>query len=352
MFGLTVIQFLFCLLGASIVTVGVVMAFTRSVWWTILSIIGIFVILLALFYPSIRITFNTPPWIGQSAALTEVVVVKQTATPHVPVVESTPVCTDNAAAVANCNQQVIVNADKTPESVVATATLPASTPTATAAPTEIATEPVSSEGGAVITKFQNTLPMGQWTVSYFTGATRMMKDFRFTDFQSGWKEFPNVDWPTGDFLAKNGLEYGQELSDFCQQDQTCDFPVAARSFRTITADYDISGIGSCKEGGTGIGCALIITNVGDVTASFRNQMVDTGHTITGLYWNGDELDQAISAWASHIVYRMVGVMTSMPANPGANCSVPNGCKGVNIRFAIISGNELLVLGETIVNPTQ
>lgn len=234
----------------------------------------------------------------------------------------------------------------------------------TVAPTAESTEEVSGDtdvvestevdpdltGGAIVTNVQGTQKFGQWKVQYFTGATTLMKDFQYTDFVSGWEKFPNEDWSAGNFLAKNGLEYGQELSDFCQQDKTCDFPVAARSFRTITADYDIAGIRECHEAGTGIGCAIIIVNMGDVTASFRDQMIDTGHTITGLYWNGDEIDQAISAWASHVVYRMVGVPSPVPANPGANCSVPNGCKGVDITFAIISGNELLVLGNSIVQP--
>lgn len=235
----------------------------------------------------------------------------------------------------------------------ALAAAPTNQPTQVSAPDNVpATSAESSTGNKVLAKQQSESAVGQWKVKYFTGATQLMRDFVFTDFVSGWKEFPNVDWPAGKFLAKDGLEYGQELSDFCQQDKKCDFPVAARSFRTITADYNISNIGECHEGGTRIGCALIIVNMGDVTASFRDQMVDTGHTITGLYWNGDEVDQAISAWASHIVYRMVNVPDNNPANPGANCSVPNGCQGVNIRFAIISGNEPLVIGESVVNPTK
>lgn len=224
--------------------------------------------------------------------------------------------------------------------------------TATSEPKEVVvntSEKVTSEG-AVATAVQNTKAMGQWTIKYFEGATTLMKSFKFSDYIAGWKEFPNVDWEAGNFQAENGLEYGQELSDFCQQDKTCDFPVAARSFRTITADYNIAGIGECHEGDTGIGCAIILVNMGDVTASFRNQMVDTGHTITGLYWNGDEIDQAISAWSSHVIYRMVGVRDNSPANPGSNCSVWNGCKGVNLRFVILSGNELLVLGESVINP--
>lgn len=252
---------------------------------------------------------------------------------------------DPATLLANPAFKAAVDQAVAAQVAQALVSAPAAPSTSSAEPAKVV---VDATGGAVVTKLQNTQDMGQWKVQYFTGATALMKGFQFTDFVPGWKEFPNVDWPAGKFLAKNGLEYGQELSDFCQQDQTCDFPVAARSYRTITADYNVSGIGECHEAGTGIGCALIIVNMGDVTASFRKQMVDTGHTITGLYWNGDEIDQAVSAWASHVVYRMVGVPGGNPANPGANCSVPTGCKGVNITFAVTSGNELLVLGNAVV----
>ena len=187
---------------------------------------------------------------------------------------------------------------------------------------------------------------GTWDVQYYTGATQLMKDFVFTAPDKTWEQFPNVDYRN--FQAKNGLEYGQELSVFCQQDVYCDFPVAARSYRSITADYKVEGLGECHENGTGIGCAALLFNVGDVTASFRDQSVDTGHTITGLYWNGNENDQAISALASHLAYRMIGIPTGNPANPGANCSIPSGCKGVDITFGIFSGNELLVRGHTVV----
>ncbi len=204
--------------------------------------------------------------------------------------------------------------------------------------------------GAVVTQLQNTQEMGQWKIQYYTGATDLMKGFVFTDFVPGWKAFPNEDWPAGNFLSKNGLEFGQQLSDFCQQDQTCDFPVAARSYRSITGDYNISGIGECHEAGTGIGCGVIIVNVGDVMAEYRNQMVDSGYTVTGLYWNGNELDQAISAWASHVAYRMIGIPSSNPADPGSNCSVPTGCKGDDLTFAVTSGLELLMLGHAVVQP--
>ena len=213
----------------------------------------------------------------------------------------------------------------------------------------MASEPEAGDG-AVVTALQSTDQMGAWEIQYFSGATQMMKDWVFSSPDSSWAEFPNVDWPAGGFVAARGLEYGQELSDFCQQDQRCDFPVAARSYRSITADYLIDGVGECEEGGTGIGCAVILVNVGDVTASFRGQRVDTGHTITGLYWHGDFLNEAISALASHLAYRMVGVPSGNPASPGANCSVPTGCTGVDITFVVLSGNELLLRGHTVVRP--
>lgn len=232
------------------------------------------------------------------------------------------------------------------ESVVAT-----NTPVSVAsAPVAMSSATATSQGQrAVVTTVQDTKQRGKWEIQYYTGATQLMRDFVFTDPDKTWAEFPNVDWPKGGFLAKNGLEYGQELSSYCQQDERCDVVVAARSFRSVTGDYEVDGIGNCEEGGTGIGCALLLFNVGDVSAMLRDQSVDTGHTVTGLYWNGDELDQAVSALASHISYRMIGIPSGNPANPGANCSVPTGCKGVDLVFAILSGNELLVRGHALVD---
>jgi len=207
-----------------------------------------------------------------------------------------------------------------------------------------------TDGSAVVTTLQTTQTTQGWELEYFTGATQLMKDFKFTTPDPTWKEFPNVDWPKGNFLAKNGLEYGKYIDEYCQQAETCDIVIPARSYRYITGDYNIAGIGECTEGGTGIGCSALLFNMGDVTASLEDQHVDAGFSVTGLYWNGDEVDQAISALASHVVYRMVGPVKNMPANPGANCSVPEGCNGVDIVFAILSGNELLVRGHTIVEP--
>lgn len=220
--------------------------------------------------------------------------------------------------------------------------------TVTSTVTISATTPVSGTGAVVVTTLQDSKHMGTWEIEYFTGATAQMRGFVFTDPDKTWEKFPNVDWPARKFLAKNGLEYGKAIDEFCQQSETCDIVVPARSYRYITGDYNVSGIGQCSEGGTGIGCALILVNMGDVSASFEDQSVDAGFSVTGLYWNGDEVDQGISALASHLAYRMIGVPKGNPASPGGNCSNPQGCKGLNEVFAIISGNELLVRGETTV----
>lgn len=222
----------------------------------------------------------------------------------------------------------------------ATTALP---PVATAAPKEPVSTRVPSSAGS---KAAST---GMWKVTFFPGATDLMKDFVFTDPDPTWEKFPNEDWPQGNFKASNGLEYGQWLSAFCQQDQRCDFNVAARSYRYFSGDWAIDGLGACKAGSDRIGCALAVFNVGDVTAMWRNAHLDYGFTVTGLYWNGDENDQAISALMSWAAYRMIGPVKDMPANPGANCSVPEGCLGVHETFIITSGNQVLVKGVTTVS---
>lgn len=226
--------------------------------------------------------------------------------------------------------------------------VPMPTGAASASPVSASTTPGASVSGksVVVTTLQDTRQMGTWNIRYYTGATQLMKDFLFVDPDKTWAEFPNVNWSPAGFVSKNGVEYGKYIDTYCQQGQTCDIIVPARSYRLITGDYDIAGVGKCEEA-TGIGCAVMLFNVGDVTAALRDQRVDAGFTVTGLYWNGDENDQAISALASHTAYRMIGVPKGNPANPGANCSVPTGCTGVNITFGILSGNELLVLGQTI-----
>lgn len=223
-----------------------------------------------------------------------------------------------------------------------------------AASTEVPTIVATEEATATVTEEKVTT--GDWNVEIFAGATDQMKGWveALKNLEPvKWPEFPNVDNLEADFVSANGLEYGMDESVYCQQGQTCDIPVPARHYRIITADYDIPGIDACTGSEAGQGCGIMIINVGEVTANFRDSMVDTGFTVFGRYWNGDKLPEAINGGLSHVANNMLNLDSTLnpekSVNAGANCSVVDGCKSVRLAFAIISGNELLVKGVTTVN---
>lgn len=219
-------------------------------------------------------------------------------------------------------------------------------------PTAKATQTIAPEATAT----EEKVKVENWNIETFAGVTDQMKEWvgalKNLD-PVKWPEFPNVDNSEANFVAANGLEYGMDESIYCQQDQTCDIPVAARHYRIITADYNISGIDSCTGSEAGQGCAIMIINVGEVTANFRDSIIDTGFTVTGRYWNGDKLPEAINGGLSHVANNMLNLDSTLnpykSVNAGANCSVVDGCKSVRLAFVIISGNELLVRGVTTVN---
>jgi len=238
-------------------------------------------------------------------------------------------------------------------------------PQGPAAPTlalPIATQPVPTATSAVeptATTSQNTpgsepvgqLVIGKWKISYFDGVTVQMKSWTFKDLDPKlWPVFPNVD--NAGYPAANGVEYGMAESVFCQQDQRCDFEVAARHYRLFTGDYKIEGVGECHTH-DGIGCAIAVFNVGDVTAFWASQEMHDGFTVTGRYWNGDVLPHAVWALLSNAVSNMLNLNSPLNqnggTNAGANCSVPDGCVGVDVTFVITSGNQVLVTGHTTIN---
>jgi hypothetical protein len=232
------------------------------------------------------------------------------------------------------------------------ATIDALSTTVTQEATAIATQTVIPEK----TTTGENVVVGNWDVETFAGATDQMKGWieALKNLEPvKWPEFPNVDNPQVGFVAADGLEYGMDESIYCQHDQTCDVPVAARHYRIITADYNIPGIDACTGSVEGNGCGIMIINVGEVTANFRNSMVDTGFTVTGRFWNGDKLPEAINGGLSHVGNNMLNLDSTLnpekSVNAGANCSVVDGCKSVRLAFAIVSGNELLVKGVTTIN---
>lgn len=188
--------------------------------------------------------------------------------------------------------------------------------------------------------------VGSWEIQYFAGATSEMKQWDFPSlFPAVWPEFPNVD--NGQYPASQGLEYGEDLSVFCQQSELCDFIVPARHYRLYTGDYKFDSVGECFGEGKK-GCALAVFNVGEVTASFEDQWMDAGFTVAGRYWDGNYLSQAIWALLSHASSNMLNMDSdlnpSVITNAGANCSVVPGCESVENTFVITSGNQILMIG--------
>lgn len=180
-----------------------------------------------------------------------------------------------------------------------------------------------------------------------------------------WKVFPNVPNPdVPDFRVVNGsqvpdgLEYGQDLSPFCEQDQRCDFEVGARQYRYISGDYQFLNT-SCK-GDEKTGCMLILINEGGQSYTFRDQSVDNGFTVTGRYWNGDALEWGIWGLVSNGSANMLNMPTlahpgeslnfGTGTNAGANCGVPNACGAVRVQIVVTTGDAVKAVLTTTVTP--
>lgn len=219
-------------------------------------------------------------------------------------------------------------------------------------------EPRAISGGSVLGQMTDELSQGGWEVTFYEGATDQMHGW-FESLKdpdpANWPDYPNVDNPRVDFVAANGLEYGLDERNYCPND-ICDVLVPARGYNLMTADYDLE-FASCYAK-DGVGCGIVVFNVGDVTANFEDVMVDNGFSVDGRYWNGDELHQAIWGVVSHMSANMLNYATNGTGgdtmndpdrtNAGANCSVPQGCAGVLWRVVVTSGNQVLAIAETTV----
>ena len=219
---------------------------------------------------------------------------------------------------------------------------------------------------------------GDWTLTWLAGADLDRGDgttFRQDAVKWTWRKiapelwptFPNVpnplvpefrvvacaDDPTKQCVP-DGLEYANQESNFCQQlaGEACRVPVAAESYLYYSGDYNIPGVGSCSENGTGIGCMLVIVNVGRVTSDYTG-VFSQGFRLHARYFNGNALDMAIWALTSEGANKMLNLNSKLNPqgiqNAGANCSVPEGCKGVHVQVQFTSGNEPLLNLTTTVN---
>lgn len=193
--------------------------------------------------------------------------------------------------------------------------------------------------------------VSNWKIVYYNGATSAMRNWKFPNLAPAiWPEFPNVD--NGKYKASElGVEYGEDLDVFCQQDNRCNFVVAALHYREYTGDYDFEGIQCLSDKKQG--CALAVFNVGNETAIFENETFYSGFTVTGRYWDGNFLPEAIWALLSHASNNMLNMDSKLNptkiTNAGANCGVPEGCPSVKATFIVVSGKEILLVGTSTVS---
>ncbi len=174
-----------------------------------------------------------------------------------------------------------------------------------------------------------------------------------------WPTYPNVDNPKVGFSKHNGLEFGQDIAPFCEQDSRCDFIVPAREYRLITGDYKFLDL-SCQGGKERKGCLLMIINVSDESYTWRDQVADNGYTVMGRYWNGDVLEQGVWGLVSHASANMLNLPTSAHpgeslnfgsngTNAGANCGNPAGCNTVDATVVVAAGSGILAVLHTVVH---
>lgn len=193
------------------------------------------------------------------------------------------------------------------ETALAQSTMPAATQIATATSGLVATglpEAISSNGWEITEiDVQNDPVVVAWLLKVQAPAPEL------------WPTFPNVVNPlVPDFQVANGVEYGQDISPFCEQDQRCDWVVPAWSYRLISGDYKFTSPKfnySCVnvEGQPRKGCLIVLFNVMNESYTWRDQSVDNGFTVVGRYWNGDQLQWAVWGLTSHAAANMLNFPT-------------------------------------------
>jgi len=222
-----------------------------------------------------------------------------------------------------------------------------------------ATQSVTVIEGPLVTTTQvnsSTMPItattvmtqGVWTISYFPGATQEMRGWKFQDpSPRDWPKFPNVTNTVASkvYPASWMLEYGVDKDSVCSS-VGCFFVVPAGEYRLYSGDYSIPGIDEWQAHDD-TGSAIMFVNVGDATAEWE-VLMKRGFTYRGRYWHGGHLDSAIWAGMSHVAYRMLN-LSGDATNAGANCSNRGGCPKVRLTFVIISGNEVLMKGTSVVS---
>lgn len=199
-----------------------------------------------------------------------------------------------------------------------------------------------------------------------------------------WPTFPNVPNPLvpdfrteecrlsldtnaapGAMCVPDGMYYGLDERGVFQND-VGDAVIQARGYLDVSGDFDW-GFVSHKAADDKRGSALLVINVGNVSANFEDVHIDNGFSVEGRYFNGETLWWGIWGLTSHRTAAMLNYPVEIPnpdgegrrilnagdspddVNAGANCSVPEGCKGVHYTVVITSGNHVLLIATTTVD---
>jgi len=241
-------------------------------------------------------------------------------------------------------------------SVTATTTV-VSAVVATATPNPLLGEVGSSEATAASSYNWAATQPNQWYIETFPSTNPFIEGWRRELIahpvdHTLWPTAPNmpnplvpafrvVEGPNGPEVP-DGMEWGQDLIRYCQQDTRCDATFATGHTTLYTGDFDTPAFSESCFATPGEGCILIVANTGNVTTTFEDQHFYRGYLMEGEFFNGAE-PFWISLWglASHASGNMINADTSLntsdSTNAGANCSVREGCNTVRITIVGISG---------------
>lgn len=236
----------------------------------------------------------------------------------------------------------------------------------TAAPETTAPPEDKTFDTGTLPEAQNVRDQGAWEIMEIDLANDPIVDAWLHELKNPapqlWEVFPNVDNPKVDsFDVANGMEYGQDDSPFCEQDQRCDWVIPAWHYRLISGDYRFLDLECDNTEDDPKGCLIVLINVMDASFTWRDQSVDNGFTVMGRYWNGDKLDQGVWGLVSHASANMLGMATlrnpntgdvlNAPggSNAGANCGKPQACDSVDVTVVVHAGDRVLAVAHTVVS---
>lgn len=202
---------------------------------------------------------------------------------------------------------------------------------------------------------------GDWEVSLFVGSNDQQKQWGI-DIGSNELQLAPDKWvkpfneDNAGFAATNGYEYDLNKSSntLCAQSAPCPVLIDSNSYRLTSADGVIPALGwKCSaDSATHKGCAILITNIGNVTANFESHF-ESGFSIAGKFYNGgllvDKDRKTIEPGRQALPVAMWAMMSNVVHSmmEGDNCSQESGCDAVDMTWFVVSGNVPVMKVHTV-----